>query len=1377
MAPKLQQIHAWIRGHRWWGVAVGILAAGIFIGVLFMGPLLSMWLPSVVRDQLSAASGMDAAVGPITGNVFSGFDITHIHLRTDADDAAVLEVATGLIRLRYSPTALLSGTTAFIRKVTVSVADARVVISMDTTAGADSKPAAPLSPLAVLNDLPPLPSVALSKITLILRSASGTGSIGPADIQLKGDTGSPQLMVGMAGGQWQSDTGKIDIPPLSVSLAVKEKSLNISPAVVGDGWVTLDAEVPMDGLPETLPFTLSGRLADGAISATGVYKDHSGLKVSVMGSGVNIGKALQQSGLTLPEPLSGRLDADGQFSISPAPPFTPTGNLRATVSDGAYGTYRLSRIDASLQSDGLTLRAKRVELSSADNRLVVEAVTLPWAPLLSADIAALATAATGRIELTGTNAMDLLQQAHATEPALRDLPRHDYRLSGVLADGVLTIDAGHLAAGGGKLEVMPSTVSLPRPIDQIASTGIDLRVTANFPDLLPVSQIMALPFRVTGWLNADGAVTGSLGAPVGRASIRAGSLGVNDLAVGELDGSATATAGVIRVNDLYWQNGIDRLRLGGSVRMTDGRAEAVQASLKVKDVGPYLALATRSLPEFAGDIEATVSAEGTIHAPTMLLEAASNHLDTPAGRLNDVLFKAAATPDRRLEIDALEMDWAGTRISGTGTVTWPPAADSAEILLNAFSIDRQGIDLQLTRPARLEWAQHRPVILSPLTLSGAAGTLTVSGSMVPGGALTATASISDLDGGEWLPDLTGDRLDVTGLNGTVSVGGSLSAPQLALTASVNTLRSPLLPMPLTGRLDMAYADERLSIRQFDWTHSDGSKIHIIGDLPAMVQWRSIPATAPVRLTADIDLPQATLLNAFFGAKRISAGSLTAAVNVSGTWDNPEGTARVEGSGVILNNDGLPLPPGPLAISGQARYSGRIITIDHLDIQEPSTTVSARGFWMGLPPPWLTPLTADSAAGSTLYVDATVSASRLDWAAAGIPGVRAVDGRIGGTLQLKGDPRTPDITAALSLQNGQVRAEGRLPAVEGIQLKMELTEGHVTISQFAALLGGAPLTATGKITNALSTEPVVDITLTGDNVLLYRNPSLRVRGNTALTLTGPADRMVLTGDVILTDGLLSHHVDVLGSLKGADRPSSSGMQLFSIRQQPLNAMRLDVGLSAASPFVIRSNIVRGTVTPHLRLGGTAEVPLLKGRVLVNRAQLKLPAGRMVIENGLVQFPPADPERPVIDMLGDSKMFGYDVHMVAEGPYDEPVITLSATPPLSSEEILLMLLTGVPPSTGSATGDTHRRSLNVAVFIGQDLLSRWFDTGEGDTGESVLERFNVQLGREITQKGEETVEAQFRLADNVLMEGGTLYLTGEKDVFDYYNMGIRFVFRLR
>jgi translocation and assembly module TamB len=266
-------------------------------------------------------------------------------------------------------------------------------------------------------------------------------------------------------------------------------------------------------------------------------------------------------------------------------------------------------------------------------------------------------------------------------------------------------------------------------------------------------------------------------------------------------------------------------------------------------------------------------------------------------------------------------------------------------------------------------------------------------------------------------------------------------------------------------------------------------------------------------------------------------------------------------------------------------------------------------------------------------------------------------------------------------------------------------------------------------------------------------------------------------VAVTDGGFFKNFGILEGFEGITKSDTGGgFRLFSIRKSPFNDLKFNIRISAKKPFLVRNNLARGSVRPDLMLTGTGEVPLLVGKIYVEPARLYLPAGRMNLQAGLVRFEQTEPDRPKLDLLGTATLRSYDITAVIDGPYDEPVITLSSIPPLPDDELLMLLLTGKPPTSSGNRSSGMAQGLNVAMFVGRDLTSRLF--GESDeTIESIIDRFEVEVGRSISQRGEETIHSQFRLSDDNLIDGDSLYLTGERDYFDFYNGGIKLVFRFR
>ena len=51
-----------------------------------------------------------------------------------------------------------------------------------------------------------------------------------------------------------------------------------------------------------------------------------------------------------------------------------------------------------------------------------------------------------------------------------------------------------------------------------------------------------------------------------------------------------------------------------------------------------------------------------------------------------------------------------------------------------------------------------------------------------------------------------------------------------------------------------------------------------------------------------------------------------------------------------------------------------------------------------------------------------------------------------------------------------------------------------------------------------------------------------------------------------------------------------------------------------------------------------------------------------------------------MVGSTRLAGYDVTVALTGDYDQPEVQLSSAPSLAPEDLLLLVLSGQPPSLG-------------------------------------------------------------------------------------------------
>jgi hypothetical protein len=162
----------------------------------------------------------------------------------------------------------------------------------------------------------------------------------------------------------------------------------------------------------------------------------------------------------------------------------------------------------------------------------------------------------------------------------------------------------------------------------------------------------------------------------------------------------------------------------------------------------------------------------------------------------------------------------------------------------------------------------------------------------------------------------------------------------------------------------------------------------------------------------------------------------------------------------------------------------------------------------------------------------------------------------------------------------------------------------------------------------------------------------------------------------------------------------------------------------------------------------------------------------VRSGTVVFDDANPFLPTLEIQAEMRLYGYDITLTIEGPYDRPNIALSSVPALSDEKLLLMVLTGAQPDED---GEVSATAQDVAVYLAKDLLGKLAGDSSTADDESLLDRVEVVIGGDVTRSGSQTTRGSLRIGDDVLREDDQLFLTAEKDVYDKINFGVRILFR--
>jgi len=780
----------------------------------------------------------------------------------------------------------------------------------------------------------------------------------------------------------------------------------------------------------------------------------------------------------------------------------------------------------------------------------------------------------------------------------------------------------------------------------------------------------------------------------------------------------------------------------------------------------------------------------------LIAEHPAGELTLEGLQLPDLLGTTGAG---RLELD-LERLALTLAVEETGielrqiALGWDPGAGVLDAELREGEFGSRGQELALRSPATIRWTPGRRLEIADTTFAGAGGELSFQADLSdpvaagptgsdPRGRLSLIAR--DLRPSSvlhtWWPDLPAidelDRIDVE-LSGTLS---QWSAAVALEAHGIHGLLAGPLDLALAGTLQPTSLElTELEVRADDHTLVSGTV-----SVPLRDTWPALD-TADLGAELAFDLPGLEPLGLDTALSLTRAhGTLTA----SGRWPAPQLRVELQASGLDTKDVTLPDAARDGAATLAATLTDGLVEIQTLTLEAPAArlTASARsdGPWVfGLDDDGLPHVRVDRSA--TLEGNVDLSGTDSAWMVAALPGVRRAVGELGAQLQLSGTLEQPRLEGLVTVTEGQLGLQtSGVASMTHLNGSARLDGTGLTELDLRGELGAAPFRVSGRLTAEGRTPASLlgstdglraDISIEGDELLLYRAGGVKLRADTRLQLTGGWDDLELAGTVAITDGRIARHVSLLDMGSG-DVGALLDQQVFSLRVPPLDTLRFDVALTSPEPLGIATSVVRGQARLDAHLGGTGATPQLSGALHVERSQIRLHLWMFLSDRISVQFAPQDLLNSELSGSARARILGYDVLAVTTGPIEAPEVRLSSVPALSQEELLDLVLTGQLPEETGTLGEDSRLVGGVAVYLGREFLSSVFRDDSTETAESMLNRFEVEAGRNVSRRGDETLEVRFRMLDDVFTDHDSVYIEVEQSEFDETNGSLRFVFRLK
>ena len=388
----------------------------------------------------------------------------------------------------------------------------------------------------------------------------------------------------------------------------------------------------------------------------------------------------------------------------------------------------------------------------------------------------------------------------------------------------------------------------------------------------------------------------------------------------------------------------------------------------------------------------------------------------------------------------------------------------------------------------------------------------------------------------------------------------------------------------------------------------------------------------------------------------------------------------------------------------------------------------------------------------------------------VPELQQLDGDLGLDVDVSGTLGHPVLSGAGDMTVNVARfTNATIPALRSFNARLTFRDNALTLDRFGGDLAGGAFTMSGRVTFAKLTEPVLDLQMRAQSVLVARNDTLTIRANAEIGITGPLASATVAGTAALTDSHILKNIELIPiGLPGRPPPQPpSATPELSVTTPPLRDWKFNVAITTKNPVEIRGNLASGGATADLKLTGTGLRPGLQGVVQMQNVEATLPFSRLNVSQGLLTFDPSEPMNPKITLQGTSVIRDYTVRVYVYGTVESPQAIFSSEPPLPQEEIISLIATG---ATRQELSGTNVLAGRAAMLLVQELYRKVVKKGQPTQSNTVFNRLDLDLGTVDPRTGQQQATVRFKIDDH-------LVLTGDVGVRGDFRGRLKYLIRFR
>jgi len=304
------------------------------------------------------------------------------------------------------------------------------------------------------------------------------------------------------------------------------------------------------------------------------------------------------------------------------------------------------------------------------------------------------------------------------------------------------------------------------------------------------------------------------------------------------------------------------------------------------------------------------------------------------------------------------------------------------------------------------------------------------------------------------------------------------------------------------------------------------------------------------------------------------------------------------------------------------------------------------------------------------------------------------------LALSGTTSDPQIHGEIAVHDGWLRLIGFPPTLEQIEAAATVSGQVITLQSFRAFQGGGEITGTGRIDLTGLRVGAFHAEVTAANVSASYPTGFKGIYEGRLTVDGTTREAAISGQIRVVRALYARSFDT--ALSGATRRDYGADNESAIPK----GISLDVDITAPGNVWVRNAVAKLEASGELHVGGQLNRPELTGRIAIT------PGGTVryrdvdyTLDSGTLDLTDRTRINPYVDLRGRTRVGDYEIALRVEGTLDHFDYELTSTPPLASQDIISLLVTGKTLESLTTTGTTTLPT-DMAAYYFTGLISTTF-----------------------------------------------------------------------